>query len=327
MSTNVPRNPDDQEIDMTMVSQKFKGFVQSVNDLVFDSIQFLLRNKIYLIILVALGVGLGFYLDRTNKTYDHQIVVMPNFGSSDYLYAKVDLINAKIKERDTLFLSRIGIKNPAKFTKIEIKPIIDVYQFITMSNERNFELLKLMAEDSDIKKIIEERPTSKNYRFHLVEFKTKNYTTKAQTVEPLLNFLNNSQYFSQVQREAVNNIKVKMQANETIIAQIDGFLNGIANGGAKGDKLVYYNENSPLNDLIETKERIVRELGDQRINLITTQKIVRDVSQVLNIENSESVNGKLKFVLPLLLIAMFIVVNLFAKFYKTQSARRAQSAL
>jgi len=326
MSTNSQRNTEDQEIDMAMVSQKFKGFFQAMNDFTYDTIQFVLKNKIILAALFVLGVGIGIYLDKTNKTYDHELVVTPNFGSSDYLYGKVDLINAKVRENDTLFLKRIGIKDPSKFSKIEIKPIVDIYQFINNNNERNFELLKLMAEDSDIKKIIEEQPTSKNYRFHLISFKTKKFTTNDKTIKPLLNFLNSSSYFDQIQKVAVDNIKEKMQANDIIINQIDGFLNGIASGQGKSEKTVYYNENSPLNDIIETKERLVREQGEQKINLITTQKIIREVSEVLNIENNESVNGKLKMVLPFVFICLFILLKLFIAYYKKQSARRAQIA-
>jgi hypothetical protein len=324
MSTNPQRNTEDQEIDLSMVSQKFRGFFQGMNDFAFDAIQFALKNKIILGALLVLGVGIGIYLDKTNKSYEQQVVVMPNFGSNDYVYAKVDLINAKVKENDTLFLERIGIKEPSKFSGIEIKPIVDVYEFVTNSSERNFDLLKLMAEDSDIKKIIEERTTSKNYPLHTITFKTNKRTTKEKTVEPLLKYLNNSAYFTKIQHEAVNNIEVKMKANDAILAQIDGFLNGIASGKGGSEKLVYYNENSPLNDIIESKERIVRDQGNNRISLINSDKIIKDVSQVLNIENKEAVNGKLKLILPLLFIFIFVCIRLFADYYKKQAARRAQ---
>ena len=61
------------------------------------------------LILFLIGAGLGYYLDKTTNVYDHQLIVTPNFGSSDYLYAKVEQLNAKIKEEDTLFLKAIGI--------------------------------------------------------------------------------------------------------------------------------------------------------------------------------------------------------------------------
>ena len=115
MSTNSPKNAEEQEVDLALISQKVKGFFQSMNDFVFNMIDFILRNKIILGTLFVLGVGIGIYLDKTNKTYDHQLVVTPNFGSADYLYAKIDLIDAKIKENDTVFLKGIVIEEPSKF--------------------------------------------------------------------------------------------------------------------------------------------------------------------------------------------------------------------
>ena len=324
MSTNAPKNSEDQEIDLALVSQKMKGFFQRINDLAFDAIQFVLRNKIFLGALFVLGVGIGIYLDKTNKTYDHQLVVTPNFGSIDYLYAKVNLIDSKIKENDTMYLKAIGIKEPSKLSKIEIKPIVDIYEFVNNSGDRNFELLKLMTEDSDIKKILEERPTAKNYRYHLIEFKTKKMTNRAKTIEPLLAFLNNTSYYSKVQREETNNMRMRMKSNDLIISQIDNFLDGINTGGATGQKLVYYNENSPLNDVIETKQNLVREQGNLRVNLVTMYQIIKEVSQVINIENNEAANGKLKLILPFVFMFVFVGISLFIGFYKKQSARRAQ---
>lgn len=325
MSTNSPKNVEEQEVDLALISQKVKGFFQSITDFAFNAIEFVLRNKIILGALFVLGVGIGIYLDKTNKTYDHEVVVKPNFGSADYLYSQIDLIESKIKENDTIFLQKIGIQDASKLSKIEIKPIIDIYQFINNSSERNFELLKLMVEDNDIKKIIEEKPTSKNYSYHLISFKTGKFTNSEKTIIPLMKFLNSSEFYSKIKKEAVSNMYLKMKANDLIISQIDGFLNGIASGNGTSEKLVYYNENSPLNELIETKERLVRDQGDLRVNLVATDKIIKDVSQVINIKNTEATNGKLKLILPFLFMGIFVVLNFLFTFYKKQSRKRKQT--
>jgi len=104
--------------------------------------------------LFVLGAGLGFYLDKTEKSYDNQIIVTPNFSSTDYLYSKIDLINSKISEGDTLFLKDVvGIKDTKHFHSIKIEPITDIYKFIG-SNPVNFEFVKLLAEDGDLKKLL-----------------------------------------------------------------------------------------------------------------------------------------------------------------------------
>jgi len=323
MGTNSQNKPANEEVDLSMVSKGIGDFIDNVKSLVFQTIQFVLRHIIVIGILLALGVGLGIYLDKTRKTYDHQIIVQPNFGSVDYLYAKIDLLESKVKENDTIFLQKIGIKDASDFARIDIKPVVDVYRFINNSDQ-NFELLKLMSEDGDIKKIVEEKATSKNYPYHLISFKTKTRISHKDFIVPLMAYLNNSTYYTVMQKEYLNNLRIKMQANDVTIAQIDGFLNSFSNtvnGSSKSDKLVYYNENTQLNDVIQTKDRLVKEQGNLRIELVNADKIVKENSNTINIENNESINGKLKLILPLLFILMYLSVHYFIRFYKTQKAR------
>jgi hypothetical protein len=57
--------------------------------------------------------------------------------------------------------------------------------------------------------------------------------------------------------------------------------------------------------------------------LIGIDKIVKENSSTLNIENKSSVNGKLKMVLPLMLIFGFVFLVFFRRFYKNQKALSA----
>ncbi|MDI5948467.1 hypothetical protein [Flavobacterium yafengii] len=324
MNKNQPNNQEDQEIDLMQISRKIGRLFEWINTFLFKCIQFFVKNAIVILILLVIGVGLGFYLDVTKKTYDHQIIVTPNFESTDYLYSKIELIESKIKEQDTVFLKEIvRIKSPKEIIKIEIKPITDVYKFIENKTE-NFELIKLMAEGGDIKKILEDNLTSKNYTLHTITFKTKKQTKNTETVEPILNYLNETDYYKKIQKETVNNVQIKMIQNDTIILQINGVLNGFSNmvnGAQKSDKLVYYNENTQLNDVIKTKETLINEQGDHRVELVGLDKIIKDNSATLNIENTDSVNGRLKLVLPILFLFSFILIRLFIGFYRKQSVK------
>lgn len=324
MSANSHKNIEDQEIDLSEISKRVGGFFQKLNALIFNSIRFLIKNKFTIIILFIIGVVIGFYLDKTNKVYDNQIIVTPNFESTDFLYSRIDLLQSKIKENDTLFLKSIGIQEPKLLSKIEVKPIIDVYKFINKNNEQNFELLKLMAEDGDIKKIVEEKITSKNYESHIITFRTRTVTSLKKTIDPILKFINNNDYYRKMQKQEINNIQIKIKENEIIIAQINGFLNSFSNnvnGSAKSDKLVYYNENTQLNDVINTKSRLIAEQGDLRSNLVGYDKIIKDNNTTINIENTKLVNGKLKIILPFLFVFIFIFIHFFINFYKRQSEK------
>lgn len=324
MSTSPQTNQNDQEIDLGQLSKKIGEKVQSFIDWMFDGFLFIIRNKFIIGGLFILGAGLGFYMDKTIKEYDHQVIVTPNFGSTDYLYSKINLINSKIKEGDTIFLKNIGIKKPKEFSKIEVEPIVDVYRFIG-GNEQNFEMLKLMAEDGDLKKIVEDNLTSKNYTFHLISFITDEITNEEQVLNPLLSYLNESEFYKKIQKEHINNINVKIRQNDSIISQIDGILNQFSKAvgsNQKSDKLVYYNENTQLNEVIKTKEALINEQGSKRLELITSDKIVKENSYTLNIENRKALNGKKKLILPFLFVGLFLLFGVLRSFYRRQLAKR-----
>lgn len=322
MSLNVPQNTDNQEIDLGQISTKISNGFESLLMVVFNFFLFIKRNIIWLIALFIIGSGIGYYLDKTTNVFDHQIIVSPNFGSNDYLYSKVDLLSAKIKEKDTLFLKEIGIQKVEEFKKIEVEPIVDAYRFIGSKTE-NFDLIKLMAEDGNIQKILEDKVTSKNYPYHLIKFSTSDKTTEEKTLKPILNFLNDSDYYKSFQAEVKNNTELQIKYNDQILEQIDGILaefsSSLDASALKSDRLVYYNnENSQLNDVLRTKENIIAEQANLRIQKINIDKIIKDISSTLNIKNTKSVNGKMKLILPFVFILGFIVISLLLRFYRRQ---------
>lgn len=318
MSTTPKQNSDDQEIDLSQISKKINEGFQNIGTFIFNCIQFFFKNAIIIILLFIIGVGLGYYLDNKQKSYSHQVLVIPNFGSTDYLYGKIELINSKIKAGDTVFLKSLGLKNPKKISKIQIEPVIDPYRFIR-DREDNFELLKLMSEDGSIDKVLKDKITSKNYIYHLISFSTKGRATDKNTIQPLLKSLNDNAYFEVIQKNMKENIKVKMEYNEQTLNQINALLNKISSetDGSRSGNLVYYNENTEVDEVLKTKDELIREQGNRRIELVNYEKIVKDISIISNIEKPSSS----KFIFPLIFIFIFICGKLFFDFYKRQAIR------
>lgn len=323
MSSNSPTNPDNQEIDLSQVSRKLSQAYENFLSWIFRGFLFVKRNIVILVILFIIGAGLGFYLDRTTTIYNHEIIITPNFGSSEYTYSKVNLINSKIKENDVKFLKSIGITNPKLIAEIEIEPITDIYNFVS-GKEQNFEMIKLMAEDGDINKIITDETTSINYTNHRLKITTTKIIDRKEIIDPILKYLNDNSYFSDIRKSVEESTHLKIQANERTIAQIDSLLSNfssISKGNGKSDKLVYYNENTQLNDVLKTKNELIQDIANKRIELINITDIIKDNSTVLNVKNTKSLNGKLKFVIPFILICIFLGLGILQAFYKRQMAK------
>ncbi len=322
MNSTEHNKATDQEIDFAIVSGKLKSLSVSFKRHIFNFIQFIIKKKVVIGTLLLIGIGLGVYFDKVIKTYKNDVIVVPNFGSYDYLYSKIDFLESKIKDKDTSFFRKIGIKDPESINKIEIKPILDTYQFISATSDKNFELLKLLAEDGDMNKIVKDELTSKNYTYHSLEFITDKRCSDQEVLLPLMNYLNHDKYFNNLKKVYNQNIENKIKANESMIAQIDGLLNTFSSEMGqqiKNDKLVYYNENTQLNDIIQTKNNLILELGKLKIDLVSSDHVIKKISYTLNIKNTETINGKMKFILPILLILLYMFGFVLISFYKNQS--------
>jgi uncharacterized membrane protein len=73
MNKNQPNNQEDQEIDLTQISKKIGRLFEWINTFLFRCIQFFVKNAIVILILLVIGVGLGFYLDVTKKTHNGRL--------------------------------------------------------------------------------------------------------------------------------------------------------------------------------------------------------------------------------------------------------------
>lgn len=323
MSTNVPQNQDKQEIDLFVVFKKLGDFFQWINRMLFLSIHFFVKNMIIVFILILFGFGVGLYLDQTKQSYNQQIIVAPNFKSTDYLYAKIDLLASKIAERDSVFLKSAGINKFKNLRSIKIEPVVDIYKLIS-SNDQNFELLALLAQNGDLKTVVKETTTSKNYNFHTIIVNTAGKSNQNDIVKPLLNYLNTDSYYKDIQKLYVANIQQKIKVKEDIILQIDEIIESYSVNKdivSKNDNMIYYNDNNQLDNIIKTKDTLSSAMAALKIEFFNSKKIINDTSIVLNIKDNKFINGKLKFIFPLLLIALFILTKLFLSFYRSQSAK------
>lgn len=328
MSTNTNQ---DQEIDLTQVFKKIGGFFDSIAMVIFKGILFVKKNILIFIVLFIVGAGLGYYLDYSDKNYDNVIIVSPNVAGVDYLYSKIDLLKSKLKENDQAFFSSIGIKSPSKIALIDIEPIVDIYSFVNNStsaasaqNTQNFELMKLLAESSDINKVIKDEVTSKNYPLHKIIIKTGFKIAKSEIIAPLLRYLNTDEYLNEIMKVSKENILLKMKKNEETIIQTDSLIKVLTSNlsrNNKGSNLVYNNEENQFDKLFALKNSTLDEVASQKIALVKSEMIVKDIAVTTNIINTKGTNGKMKLIFPLFFIGLFLLVTLFRSFYNSQKAK------
>lgn len=312
-------NSQEQEIDLSQIGKSISKLFQKGINSCFDLLFFIQKKLIIVFVLFVIGGGLGFYLDK-EPNYTSDVVVIPNFGSNEYLYDKINLMSLKLKEKDQAFFTKIGIKNIKDFISIEIAPINGIYDFINkQEHKNNFDFIKLMAEDGDIEKVLQDKTTSKNYYLHGINIKTAIVYNQKDLIDPILNFLQQSEYFLKLQKIQQFNLEEKLAANKSIIAQIDQIVLSLNQN--KTGSSVSISENTGLSDLIEKKDYLILENQKLSTNRLEFEKIIKDQDIVLNQMNTSGANNKMKFILPLLFVLFYLLGYWFSKVFKQQKQR------
>jgi hypothetical protein len=324
------QNLNDSEMDMAQISNHVKKTFSRINDSFFDAILFVKRNIIILAVLCVAGIALGYYKDGNDHVYENKIYVYPNFGSVDFLYEEIVHLNSKILKQDPDFMAKSGIKSTDKFIKIEIEPVIDIYGFVndnpnTYDDNRenvNYQLFRMMADKGDVNKIMQRQETARNYKKHLITITTSDQTNNADLIEPIFKYLNSSEYYTIIQKEEQASLAIKIAENTLSINQIDSILTNFSSKASKGSSLVYYNDNTELNELVKIKSKLVREQEKNRINTINYSKIIKEGAYTYNIKKETFSSNNMKIIYPLLFIIVFVFVVQFRKYYRYQTEKR-----
>jgi len=312
MSTKNESNHIPEEIDLFSL----KEFIsKAISNSIMNTFLFFKKNSYRLLFLIICGGVLGATADYLLKSYVAEVVVNSNFTSNDYLYSRVDLLNNHFIQNSK---SELPNSNYKKFTRIEVEPVIDVYSFVSNTslnvvnnaqNSQNFEMLKLMSEKGDINNIIKDEVTSKNYYFHKINIYSKD-KVEEKDIKSVINYLNKDAYFDSILHLNISNIKERIIKNDSTIEQINKLIKSYTTSIEKGNaNVMFKNDNSEVNSLITQKKDLIDKIEKDKLSLISQNKIIKENTIVLNKINNKGIANKLKFILPILFIFLFLFIS------------------
>ena len=312
-------NSQDQEIDLGQIGKGIKNFFSGVVNSFFDLLLFIKNKIIIIVVLFVVGIVLAFTLDT--KIYNHEVAVIPNFGSNEYLYKKIEQVDTKLREDDAEFFKALGITSFEDVVSVEIEAYPGIYSFVNnKSQENNFELIKLMAEDGYLEKIIKEEVTSKNYYNHKISIQTKRMFKKEEFITPLLKYLNLNAFYEKQQKIRQKNLTEKIALNDSLINQIDKLIFLLSSNSASGT--ISISEKNSIPELIEKKDKLINENQQLYISEVIFDEIIKEESSVINIRDYKPLLFNNKILFPIILIALYLIFYSFSVFYKKQLAKR-----
>lgn len=305
-----------EEVDLGYLLKKSNDFLKGIAKGIFKILDFFLKHIIWIIILIIIGIGIGFYKDyTTTKGYDNQVIVIPNFESVDYLYSKIEAINSKTSVGDTIFLKNIFGENRGKMGIIEIEPIVDVYNFISKSRE-NIDILRILAQNQDFSEYIEDISTSKYYKYHRINIPIEGSENSEKIINDLFNYLNENEHFKNYQ-QIFNETKVyDIHEHYKMIAQVDSLVKSTYEMYGNNSN-VSVNNNSDQHYLIERKRLLIEDLYQLKIEQKDYTSPIKVVNVDYNLEPKKILNVSNKVKYPIYFLFLYSLVFFIIYLYKS----------
>lgn len=308
-----PTNTADDEIDLSVIFKAIQNFFKKILIGIINIFRFYWKHKFILLGLIILGVVLGYIWEKNiDKTYKNQLLVIPNFESANYLYSKIESLESKIAAGDTLFLKEIFGKEYEAVSSVEITPVVDIYNFVSLK-ESNQDLFELLFEEEANMEFLEDPINSRNYEFHNVFLSVRGEEYHEEFSDKLINYLNNNPHFKSLQKISVENLYFQLEENNIMIGQIDSILASSKNnkGMQYQENQLSFNDNTGLNELIKMKRDLLNKDGILRENIIEQSQIINLIDSNYKVIDKESLLKKSKLKLfPLIFVVLYSLVFL-----------------
>lgn len=289
---------DNQEIDLSYLTKKISTWIEFLGYSIYKFFQFLLKNIILLSVLFILGVAIGYFIDSNRgESYKHEVVVIPNYKSTEYLYSKIE--NMKLKD--------------SPIQSIEIKPIIDVYDFITSESEwNNLEVAKYLSQNNiRFDKYSVDSDVEKFYRYHLLTVITSDKDPKGAVVDSIVNELNKDPFLLERKRVESEGRKMLVQGLEKNVESIEKILDKLGNASVNTAGDVNIEMYPEINELISSKSSALNEINKIKILELEGTEVINPTTKVMSVE-VKRIPSYLLY--PLIFVGLFFVFNLIKAF-------------
>lgn len=266
-----------EDVDVKHLTNRIGGFYNNIIYTIYRFIQFTKKRWYVFMALIGIGVALGMYVDST-KSYRlrHELLVVPNFGSVDYLYQKV-----KDYDRLTLNKNLISLNAGNEVEKIQIEAVYDAYNYI-LTDPVHFEAFKVLSERSiDLEKYSKSKLASKNFKYHMLTVYTDGFGNTDLAIDKILEDLNSDPYFNKrMQLERVNTLAKRSEVQKSI-EHINGLFQRLGSDNKVND--ITMNAYPELADVLIAKEALLKQLNALDVQTIEQDKVVYLATKMMDI--------------------------------------------
>tara|TARA_B110000003_G_scaffold42848_2_gene40216 strand:- start:23489 stop:24529 length:1041 start_codon:yes stop_codon:yes gene_type:complete len=212
MSTN--KNNKEEEVDLgslfliigkgfkklfNFIESLFKGFFHYIISILL----FVKFHFIKFLIATLIGGGIGLYLELSKEnTFGSNLLVQPNFNSTQQLYNNINYYNDLVKQKKTSLLAsifQIDTTEAATLKKFKITPIITDNDIINSYNNFILSVDTLTVKSYDFEQF-KESFTDYDYSIHTIEVEATVNDIFSGLDEVIIASLVNNNYFDRIKK-------------------------------------------------------------------------------------------------------------------------------
>jgi hypothetical protein len=304
-----------EEIDLIYILSKFKKTLKGFILLLFDAIDYVLKKWIIITILIVIGLGIGYFTqDNYKPNKKATALVRINFDLVAYVYTEIDLINDKIKERDSVFFSSMGLKGGSiPLKELDISPIVNLNDILGRYevNDRKLEglLRTIEFEDDDIK--LHETFNSEYY-FHTLDLTLSNNANQ-ETLNKTIEYINSNKVLEELKESVIRDTKSQIENNLTSIKQINDVINTYKTNesiSSPSGQFFVVDKNFSINSLFEIKFDFQEKNEKLKKFLVYAKDIVVVVNKPKMREDRSSWKANRMLYYPMLYVFIFLFFSL-----------------
>ena len=312
-------NQKNEEIDLGQVLSKIGDKFNRLQGRLYDLILLVFKFKFLVLSLLVVGFVVGYILDGKSVDLKRtEVVVIPNYDSSDFLYRNIENISSLLsKEREEELLQIFGTQHTL-IKGIEINPIYDL-RLLIRSTEL-MDILKESVKDNRLGWIQEEFEKGRIQKYHSIEIITDEEANAVEIANNLVSFLNSNEFYKQIRLISLENVNFQLEEFDRTLVQIDSVISATTSkkiSSIPSSQGFFLNDNSHISSLIEYKSVILEEKFEKLRRYEQKDDVIHLVSVDTNTELKVGrLTSNLKLILPTLLFFSFIGIILLVSYVK-----------
>ncbi|MCB0458342.1 MAG: hypothetical protein KDC91_11415, partial [Flavobacteriaceae bacterium] len=313
-------NTNHDEIDLGSLFEGLKKAKNSFLTTCFNAINFALRNWLVIVILIVVGVGLGYFSQMFDKAAkEAKVVIRTNFNTGEYTYNALEILQEKSKQKDSVFLEKNGFnKDTVEIKKIEVLPIVS-FNDITEKydpNDRNLDaLLRYIEFEENEEKV---NSFNSSYKYHTILLTLDNIAND-QTINKIINYLNNQELIKRVGTVGKETIIERLEGNKNTLTQIDSVLTTYNKTQPlpSPDKQIYVvDKNFNISTVLETKIELMKQNQELNEDLVYADKAIVKISNEGVYEMDSGLLGKKTIIYPFIFVFLFFLISWVRHMYQ-----------